>query len=441
MTAFQRFSAWMNNLIMTRMTPLDRPGGFLRWLFRGPVLMYRLGMGGWIGKRFLLLTTTGRRTGKLHVVALEYSYNPTDGTYQVMAGWGDKTDWARNTRANARVQVRVGKGRFEALAEPLSDGEVAQALLEINRINPGAHQIWERRAKQTLDGSLESLRRAAKHFPTFRLRPFETQPLESGTIDRSQRVLFDNVAEAYQAGRPAYPEALIEDVITLSGLPADGRILEVGCGPGNATLAFARRGYSLLGIELGDRLASLAVQACQPYPKVKIVTGAFEDYPLEEGSFDLVIAAEAFHWIPPKVGFPRAAAALKNGGSLALWWIVLNDPGTPLFQEIADHYRRHVPEKANPNTNFSTTWVAQRMTANFANSGCFSDPILRLYAWEETYTAERYIQYISTFSADTPLTEEARSALNNDIRQSIERAGGVIQRPLLAVLFLAKVKR
>jgi hypothetical protein len=92
MTVFQRFSAWMNNLIMTRLTPLDRPGGFLRWLFRGPVLMYRLGMGGWIGKRFLLLTTTGRRTGKLHVVALEYSYNPTDGTYQVMAGWGDKTD-------------------------------------------------------------------------------------------------------------------------------------------------------------------------------------------------------------------------------------------------------------------------------------------------------------------------------------------------------------
>ncbi len=78
---------------------------------------------------------------------------------------------------------------------------------------------------------------------------------EEPIIDRRRRVLFDEVAELYDDVRPNYPEALIEDVIALSGIERDGRILEVGCGPGKATIPFARRGYRMLGIELGEHLA------------------------------------------------------------------------------------------------------------------------------------------------------------------------------------------
>jgi SAM-dependent methyltransferase len=123
-------------------------------------------------------------------------------------------------------------------------------------------------------------------------------------IDRTRRITFEEVAEIYDEVRPSYPEELIEDVLTLSGIPADGRILEIGCGPGNATLPFARRGYSILGIELGERLAALATNNCRAYPGVAIRNVAFEDWELEEKAFDLAIAADALHWIPPEVG-PR----------------------------------------------------------------------------------------------------------------------------------------
>ena len=62
-------------------------------------------------------------------------------------------------------------------------------------------------------------------------------------IDRSKRVAFEEVADLYQEVRPGYPEELVEDILSLSGIASDGRILEIGCGPGNATVAFARRGY------------------------------------------------------------------------------------------------------------------------------------------------------------------------------------------------------
>lgn len=63
--------------------------------------------------------------------------------------------------------------------------------------------------------------------------------------------------------RPGYPEELVEDILALSEAPEEGRILEIGCGPGNATIPFAKRDYRIVGIELGERLAALAVKNCR----------------------------------------------------------------------------------------------------------------------------------------------------------------------------------
>ncbi len=80
-------------------------------------------------------------------------------------------------------------------------------------------------------------------------------------FDFSHRTTFNNVADLYDEVRPGYPEALIEDALTLSGIPPDGRILEIGCGTGKATLPFARRGYAMLCLELGDKLAAVGLPA------------------------------------------------------------------------------------------------------------------------------------------------------------------------------------
>jgi SAM-dependent methyltransferase len=139
-------------------------------------------------------------------------------------------------------------------------------------------------------------------------------------IDRTRRITFEEVAEIYDEVSTSYPEELIEDALTLSEIPADGRILEIGCGPGNATIPVAKRGYRIVGIELGERLAALAVKNCRAYPGVEIRNTAFEDWALEEKAFDLAISADAFHWIPPEVGYPKVARALKDSGSAVFFW-------------------------------------------------------------------------------------------------------------------------
>jgi 16S rRNA A1518/A1519 N6-dimethyltransferase RsmA/KsgA/DIM1 with predicted DNA glycosylase/AP lyase activity len=79
------------------------------------------------------------------------------------------------------------------------------------------------------------------------------------TLERNRlRATFDGAALLYDEVRPGYPEELFDDVVSLSGIPAGGRILEVGCGTGQATVPFARRGYRILCVELGENLAAVA---------------------------------------------------------------------------------------------------------------------------------------------------------------------------------------
>src|SRR5689334_23193971 len=136
------------------------------------------------------------------------------------------------------------------------------------------------------------------------------------------RQTFDQEAELYDKARPGYPETLFDDVVALSGIPQEGRILEIGCGTGQATVPMARRGYHLLCIELGANLTAVARRNVCVYPQVQVQTLAFEDWAIEEGAFDLAMSATAFHWIDPAISYKKTAQALKPSGAIALFWHV-----------------------------------------------------------------------------------------------------------------------
>ena len=169
LSPIQRFALRAEELIMTRLVPKDDPGPVFRWLFKIPILFYKLGLP-LFGDFILLLTTTGRRTGRVRQTPLEYRVEPGSGCFLLTAGWGGKTDWYRNACADPHVRVQAGRRKFEALAEPLSEAEVTAWLVEAVRRNPGSLKIWSRWAGETLDGSEESMRRAARYFPSLRLR-------------------------------------------------------------------------------------------------------------------------------------------------------------------------------------------------------------------------------------------------------------------------------
>lgn len=68
---------------------------------------------------WMLLRTTGRRTGRPREVALGYAI--LDGAVYCSAGFGARTQWYRNLLANPRVEVILGGGAFAGIAEPVTD--------------------------------------------------------------------------------------------------------------------------------------------------------------------------------------------------------------------------------------------------------------------------------------------------------------------------------
>ncbi|MBB6548202.1 hypothetical protein ABT362_08515 [Nonomuraea rubra] len=50
------------------------------------------------------------------------------------------------------------------------------------------------------------------------------------------RATFNRAADTYQDARPDYPPGLYADLLATTALEPPARLLEVGCGPGKATL-------------------------------------------------------------------------------------------------------------------------------------------------------------------------------------------------------------
>ncbi|MCP4428614.1 MAG: class I SAM-dependent methyltransferase, partial [Chloroflexi bacterium] len=172
---------------------------------------------------------------------------------------------------------------------------------------------------------------------------------------------------------------------------------------------------------------------------VKIVNAAFEAWPLEENGFDLAISGQAFHWIPPEIGYPRLAQALKPGGSAALFWILRPSQETAVYQDIAAVHKK----LAVAATDHITTpdWLTQRITTNFAQSNCFGEVTVRQYVWSEMLAAERYVKLLDTQSSYRKEDEAVREKLYAGIVAVIEEYGGMVERPYHAILFHAPVKK
>ncbi|SRR6266446_2796698 len=263
--------------------------------------------------------------------------------------------------------------------------------------------------------------------------------LPSGTvtgIDEAFRTSFDCNADLYDAARPSYPEALIDEAVAWSGIPPEGRILEIGAGTGKATLAFARRGFAILALEPLPNMAAVLRAKAAAFPVVSIEESTFETWRGGNGAFDLTISAQAFHWVDPAVKYVKAAAALRPGGALALIRNETSGLEPSLRAQLDAAYARWFP---------GVTWTAARdsvepkraeVAAEIARSGLFGPVRSASFPWTASYTTRQYLDLLETHSDHALLEPRFRVPLYGAIVDAIERRGGRIEVPYVAVLLL-----
>lgn len=256
------------------------------------------------------------------------------------------------------------------------------------------------------------------------------------------RATFDAAAETYDAVRPRYPAQLYDDLALLAGLAPGSRVLEVGPGPGIATVELARRGYVTDAIELGENMAAVARRALASYPQVHVRVGTFEQAAIAEGTYDLVTSATAWHWIDPAIRYIKAARALKPGGAVAPFWYkdTHSDAGGRFFEEVQQVYDHLTPELIGDYQPLGRVeHLPETERIAIEQSGLFGPVAVRRYGWDEEYTTTRYIALLSTYSGHLALPDDRRLRLFDAIAALIDTGyGGRVVKGYGAILYVAR---
>lgn len=252
----------------------------------------------------------------------------------------------------------------------------------------------------------------------------------------SQR--FDGVADLYETYRPSYPTELIDDVVQLSEIQPDGEIVEIGSGTGKATRLFAERGFSILCLEPGQNLIDVAKESLKSYPQVRFERARFEAWEAKQRKFDLLISAQAFHWVPAEVRFVKAASVLKSQGHLALFWNMYPGIDGEMGHDLDEIYHRQAPEIVREDIPLEK--VIQDRAKSLHEDDRFEQVTVRTYPWRIRYETKTYLGLLNTYSDHLRLSEKRRKALFESIAALIDQHGGQIARPYLAVLYFARRK-
>lgn len=263
----------------------------------------------------------------------------------------------------------------------------------------------------------------------------------SRAIDE-RRESYDAIAPLYERARPGYPAALFDDIVAYAELNVEARLLEVGCGTGQATLPLAERGFTIDCVELGAELAALAREKLARWRKIRVMNAAFETVALRPRQYDLVYAATAFHWIDAAIRFKKAHELLKPGGALALFWHrpCMTDVSRRYIDALQGVYRRFVPQMAR---DFALPPAPAAVRTEYdqliRESGFFGELEVRKHYGLAEYSAASYIDLLRTFSDHIALPAATQGQLFKEVAALIsDEFAGVLPRETVALLYLAR---
>lgn len=147
---------------------------------------------------------------------------------------------------------------------------------------------------------------------------------------------FTGMAEVYDRNRPNYPSAALDHLARHCTLGPAAVVVDVGCGTGISTRQFAQRGWQPIGVEPNADMRRQAEQLSAPAANPSYREGQAEATGLPDGSADLVLAAQAFHWFEPVATLREFQRILKPAGWVALLWNERDeaDPCTAAYGQV-----------------------------------------------------------------------------------------------------------
>jgi SAM-dependent methyltransferase len=228
-------------------------------------------------------------------------------------------------------------------------------------------------------------------------------------------------------------------MVDASQVRAGSRVLEIGCGTGQLSVALAGRGIELVAVELGRNLAALATRNLARFPHARVEVGSFEAWELPAQKFDAVMCASAFHWLDPEIRYAKCARALRRGGALAILHVHHVRGGTPsFFADTQPSYRRwglsdDTPVELPDPNELPNTYPELDDRPEFASVQRHRFQIAT------SHTSTSYVGWLSTDSLVNSVDRESRRGFLADIEQLIaSRYDGAVERNFVYEVIVAE---
>jgi deazaflavin-dependent oxidoreductase (nitroreductase family) len=161
------------------------PGPVAKRLLRAPIVLYGIGAGALLGRRFLLLTHRGRRSGRRYRTILEVvAWDAAAEEATVVSGFGPRASWYLNVLAGGAEEIRIARDRFRPEVRRVQGDEAVRVVAEYERrarfAKPLVRAVLSRLAGHPYDGSEEARRELVDELPLVAFRRPADQPGEAG---------------------------------------------------------------------------------------------------------------------------------------------------------------------------------------------------------------------------------------------------------------------
>ncbi|KAI0063117.1 S-adenosyl-L-methionine-dependent methyltransferase [Artomyces pyxidatus] len=244
-------------------------------------------------------------------------------------------------------------------------------------------------------------------------------------LDLAKAGFAEGTNELYDRARPSYPSEALSYIREAIHTSEPVQIVEIGSGTGLFTRALLSHpewnsiAY-LKAIEPSEGMRNVFSKSVSD-PRVTVEEGFFDQVPVEDGTADLIVIAQAFHWCPDhNTAAVEFARILKPGGVVALVW---NLPDKDAAQWLADVRGRIDQLQPGAARHFELSlWRQIFDTSPYKKF--FGDP--QEHTW--SYTLHGSLDIVTDRALSTSFVaiqpEDVKAQVREDIRQIVERGEG-----------------
>ncbi|MFT4677660.1 MAG: SAM-dependent methyltransferase [Candidatus Azotimanducaceae bacterium] len=230
---------------------------------------------------------------------------------------------------------------------------------------------------------------------------------------------FDAVAEDYLRSRSGYPSEMLDHIFETARLNSNSLVLEIGCGSGQATIEFSGRGCRIVAIDPAKTALVLLGKRCSDLREIELVHSTFEDFETAL-KFDMIVCAQAFHWLDLSTAPKRFAALLKPHGHVMLFWhlqdVIPESPQAELYS-ISSKYFKSFPIMNPP--EYGREFI-DAMSQVLDRSGLFKELRVLEYPWQQSYKPEMFKALFRSASSFAQLDESSKHQIGVELTDYVE---------------------